>query len=427
LTRSRNSAAIGSHVRTIPYHRPLSWIIVLAAVCPVVSRAQLHYTPYADASYQYDSNVFYASRAPSEPIGNNGPTFSDNLLLTRAGIGATYDSSLSEFYANLEARRFDYDQFTALNHDEYLLNGGLKWQLISLFDGTLDYRRERSAVSFLDFTATQLFLQLQSVSTASVNLQFTPDWRLESQGKINDLDSPRPGYPNLSLREESIDEGLRYLGLSRLSAGFDTIYLDGHFTGDEFVLTPRYHQITAQLAAKYVATGLSSFDGAIGYTNRVQENAGIVSGVTGLLAYERALTAKTTIDLKLSRTINSYVTYGGSELDTSAALQAAWHAARRITLVAGYQWTHSDFPGSNLLDMGPLERLDTYQLSYLSVRYQVLDWLSLQPYGQYQTRQSNIEFDTFNRTLYGLQFEARLDLGPPPKHVAAPNFSVTPF
>ncbi|MGA2564975.1 MAG: hypothetical protein ABSF96_15600 [Steroidobacteraceae bacterium] len=256
MTRHGASVGIGIHVRAIPCRRRLSWIVVLAAACPALSWAQLHDTPYADASYQYDSNVFYASRALTEPIGKSGPTYSDNLLFSRAGIGATYDSGLSDFYANLEARRFDYDHFSALDHNEYLLNGGLKWILFSLLDGTLDYRRERSAVSYLDFTATQLYLQLQSTSTASVNLQFMPDWRLESQGKIYDLDSPRPGLPNLSLREESIDEGLRFVGLSRLSAGIDAIYLDGHFNGDEFVLTPRYRQTTGQFFGCYRSTGV---------------------------------------------------------------------------------------------------------------------------------------------------------------------------
>jgi hypothetical protein len=181
------------------------------------------------------------------------------------------------------------------------------------------------------------------------------------------------------------------------------------------------------LTAKYVATGLSSFIGAIGYTSRVQEDAGNVSGITGLLTYERALTPKTAIDLKLSRAVNSYVTFGGSEVDSSATVQAVWQATHRITVTAGYQWMHSYFPGSNLLDLGTLERVDNYQLELLSVNYRVLDWLSLQPYGQYQVRRSNIDFDTFNRTLYGLRFEARLDYGSAPKYVAAPSFSVMPF
>ncbi|MGA2564976.1 MAG: hypothetical protein ABSF96_15605, partial [Steroidobacteraceae bacterium] len=73
----------------------------------------------------------------------------------------------------------------------------------------------------------------------------------------------------------------------------------------------------------------------------------------------------------MSREINSYVTYGSSELDTSAALRATWQATRTITVVAGYQWIHSNFPGSNLVDLGSLERVDTYQLSNLSVKYQV--------------------------------------------------------
>jgi hypothetical protein len=63
----------------------------------------------------------------------------------------------------------------------------------------------------------------------------------------------------------------------------------------------------------------------------------------------------------------------------------------------------------------------------LPSRYQIRDWLTLKPYGQSQARRSNIDFDAFNRTVYGLQFEARLDYGKPAKYVAAPSFAVAPF
>ena len=314
------------------------------------------------------------SSAP-EPVGDHGPTFSDQYLEERAGVDALYDWSLQEFYANVEGRHFGYDQLSALSHDEYLMHGGMKWTLGYLFDGVLDYRRERSMVPFLDFTATQLYVQVQSVTTASANFQFTPDWRLQSQGVINDLDSPRPGYPSLSLTEDSIHEGLRYVGVAKLSAGIDAIFLNGHFNGEEFILTPRYNQTTVEAAAKYVATGLSSFDGAVGYTRRIQENGETLGGPSVMLAYQRNLAGLTSIDIKLSRAFNTYLTYDGAEIDTGLALGAIWNATSTIAVAPGYQWTYSTFPGANLAGLAPvgIERVDNYQLATLSVKYQPRD------------------------------------------------------
>jgi hypothetical protein len=366
--------------------------------------------PYAATAYQYDSNIFALSSSVPEPIGSHGPTFSDQYLEERAGVDALYHLSLQEFYANVEARHFGYEQFSTLSHDEYLLHGGMRWALGYLFDGVLDYRRERIMVPFEDFIATQLYLQLQSVITASANIQFAPDWRLQSQGVINDLDSPRPGYPNLSLTEDSIHEGLRYVGLAKLSAGIDAIFLHGHFNGEEFILTPQYNQTTVEAAAKYVATGLSNFDGAVGYTRRTQENGETLGGPTGLLAYERNLTGATSIDIKLSRTINTYLSYEGTEIDTALALGATWNPTSRIAVAPGYQWIYSTFPGADLAGLAPVgtERVDHYQVTTLSVKYLARDWLSLRLYGQYETRGSDVTDDSFNRTLFGAELEVRL-------------------
>jgi hypothetical protein len=383
---------------------------VLAAFFPAAAWAQLHAMPYADTAYEYNSNVFALPSSAPEPVGDHGPTFSDQYLEERAGVDALYDWSLQEFYANVEGRHFGYEQLSALSHDEYLLHGGMKWTLGYLFDGVLDYRRERSMVPFLEFTATQLPLQVQSVTTASANFQFTPDWRLQSQGVINDLDSPRPGYPSLSLTEDSIHEGLRYVGVAKLSAGIDAIFLNGHFNGEEFILTPRYNQTTVEAAAKYVATGLSSFDGAVGYTRRIQENGETLGGPSVMLAYQRNLTGLTSIDIKLSRAFNTYLTYEGAEIDTGLALGAIWNATSTIAVAPGYQWTYSTFPGANLAGLAPvgIERVDHYQLATLSVKYQPRDWLSLRLYGQYEMRDSDVGIISFNRTLFGLEFEVRM-------------------
>src|SRR5580658_9527594 len=166
------------------------WSIVLAVGLPGSAWAQLHALPYGDVAYEYNSNIFALPSVAALPIGSHGSSFADHTIEEHAGVEALYDWGLQEFYANVEGRHFAYDQSSELDHDEYLLHAGMKWKLQDLLDGVVDYRHERSMVPFLDFTSTELYLQQQSVTTVSANLQVTPDWRLENQGIVNDLDSP---------------------------------------------------------------------------------------------------------------------------------------------------------------------------------------------------------------------------------------------
>jgi hypothetical protein len=400
------------------------WILIMVVACPGAALAQLdfplnppqtHFTPYADAAYEHNSNLFALSNLEPEVVGRNGPTLADTLFKVRAGFDLAYDWSRQEFFAIAEGRRFDYHNFNQLNHNEYLLHGGLKWKIASVLDGIVDYQRERSMVSFLQynetqFASTQIFLQVQSIATASINLQVTPEWRLESLGKLNDLKSPRPGFLDLDLREDSIHEGLRYVGFANLSAGLDGEYLNGHFNNGNFLLTPNYHQTTEALAADYSLSGLSVFHGAIGYTSRTQQQAGTVSGLTGLVAYQRDLTGKTSINLKLSRAINTYLTSAAPEVDTTAELDVTWHATEKIKVEAGYQYLHSSYSATDVAGVVTASRVDHMQTPTLSVKYQPLNWLLVRPYIQYQSRTSSLAIYTFNGTVYGIELEGRLPL-----------------
>jgi hypothetical protein len=425
VDRRRMHAAEGLGAHPGPSGRAWRRILLGALAFPGVALAQLdfpplypaqtHLTPYADGAYEHNSNLFALSNSGPEPAGRNGPTLADTILRVRAGIDSAYDWGLQEFYFNGEGRRFTYDQFTQLDHNEYLLRGGLKWKIASLLDGVLDYQRERSMVSFLQFNAAQfaseqLYLQVQSVGTASINLQITPEWRLQNQGTIRDVNTALPGFPHLRLREDGIHEGIRYVGFANLSAGLDGEYLSGNFTGGDFLITPGYHQSTGELAADYVLSGLTTFHGAVGYTTRKEDQRGSTSGVTGLLSYQRNLTGKTSINLKVSRAINTYITAATPEIDTGAELDVAWNATEKIKVEAGYQWLHSSFAPTDIAGVVTATRVDRLQTSSLSVKYQPLKWLLVRPYAAYQTRSSTINIFTFNGTLYGIELEGRLPL-----------------
>jgi hypothetical protein len=423
----RRTRAAGDWCVYRRFHAPCARLMLtLLAACPGAALAQLdfplappppqtHLTPYADSAYEHDSNLFDLSNAEPEVVGAHGPTLSDNVLKIRAGFDSAYDWSQQELFAIVEGRRFIYDNFSELSHDEYLLHGGLKWKLDSVLDGIVDYQRERSMVSFLQynetqFASTQVFLQLQSIATASINLQVTPEWRLESQGELNDLKSPRPGLLNLDLREDSIHEALRYLGFANLSAGLDVQYLDGRFENGDFLETPNYHESSAALAADYTLSGLSVFHGAVGYSDRTQAQGGSISGLTGLVAYQRDLTGKTSINLKLSRAINTYLTSAAPEVDTAAEIDLTWSATNKIKVAAGYQYLHSNYAAADIIGFLSAARVDHMQTPTFSVKYQPVDWLLVHPYFQYQSRVSTVNLYTFDGTVVGIELEARWPL-----------------
>jgi hypothetical protein len=367
-------------------------------------------TPYVAEDVEHNSNIFDVQT--SVPIaGYPSAALGDTFFETRAGVDGVYRLEQQQFFGTAEFRRFDYDKFTDLDHNEYLIDGGLKYKIDQIIDGTLEYRHEQRMVQFQDLTdATYLIVETENTANASLNVNFTPEWRLESRLRDHELDSPRSDVPQLSLHEDAIHEGLRYLGVSNLSAGIDVEYLQGQYRHDPLALDPYYHQTSEYLAGNYLVSGLTNFNAALGYTSRTDPTnsgtTGAGSGVTGNLGYQHALTGKTTLNLGLRRALSTYLTTGGSEIDTTASVGATFQATYKIRLRASYDYTNSKFPDTPIGLDSP-ERTDHFQTANLDASYQVLHWLSIRPYVRYQTRHSNIAIDSFNSNAVGIELLAK--------------------
>ncbi len=396
-----------TRTRTLRY--PVAIGLCAVALCTIADRADASgvLTPYAAEDIEYNSNVFDVPGGIGEPVGKHGPTSSDTFFEERAGVDGTYLLDQQKFFGTAEFRHFNYDNFTILDHNENLLDGGLKWKLSELLDGNVEYKHEQRMVQFQDVTAfTALILETENTATLSFNLNVTPEWRLETHAKDHVLDSPRSDVPGLSLHEDSIREGLRYLGVANLSAGLDVEYLDGKYEHDPLALTPEYHQWSSYLAANYLVSGLTTFNGNIGYTNRVDPTNAGLSGLTGGLGYQRSLSGKTSINLALSRALATYVTTGGNEIDTTASASVHYQVTYKIGVRLGYAYTISKYP--NTPDGGLLsDRTDHFQTANLEATYQVLHWLSIRPYAKYQNRRSNFPLNAFDSNVVGIELLAK--------------------
>jgi len=398
-------AAAGNRAAIVRYG---CWTCLLWMICaPAPALADWTATPYAAEAIEHNTDIFDLPKNGPVPVGKKGATFADTFFETRAGIEGTYLLDQQKFFGTAEFRRFQYDNFTDLNHNEELLDGGLNWKLARVVDGLLEYKHEQRMAQFFDLAgATNLILETENTANASVNVNVTPEWRLESRARDRNLASPRTDVPGLSLHEDSIHEGLRYLGVANLSAGVDAEYLRGRYKNDPIALNPNYHQVSVFLAANYVVSGLTNFNGNLGYTSRVDPTNAGLSGITGAIGYQHSLSGKTSISVQLNRALSTYVSTGGNEIDTSATAAVNWQATYKIGFRAGYGYTHSKYPqtpdGALTID-----RSDNFQTASLEMAYQVLHWLSIRPYARYQTRHSNIQINSFDSNIVGIEFLAK--------------------
>jgi hypothetical protein len=375
---------------------PLSFASAAGSAVPV-------FDPYGGVVIENDSNLFAVpSNAPvKDPHGV--PRLSDTFETYRAGVNINYLFGRQQAYATFEGRELQYDHFTNLDHSEYLVKLGLDWKLASRFDGIFDVRREKKIIAFADANLTQLEVQTDQLVEGTFNFALTPEWRLETQGNLHTLNYPIAASPDFRLHEGVEGVGIKYLGIANLAYGIEASHVDGTYQGVPG--SSGYKQNTYQLAAKYTVTSVTRFNGAVGYTDRtIQGVSSTVSGVTGLFGYERQITGKTSVNLKIERAVNSYYTAVGSEIDTGGTALVNWQATPKIALALSYQRVRSAFQGDSLQSSLTLGRKDNASNSGLEVKYRPLRILLIRPYVRRQVRSSTIAQFSYNDTQLGVEF-----------------------
>jgi hypothetical protein len=157
----------------------------------------------------------------------------------------------------------------------------------------------------------------------------------------------------------------------------------------------------------YVINGLSSFNGALGYTRRNQSgDEDSVGTVTGLFRYTRQLTGKTSVTAQAQRAVYSYAASAGSEIDTTGSVEANWQATYKLGVGLKYAYTRSTYvgqaiqaiPGSTVTG-----RLDHSPAETVNVTYQALRNLQIKAYFNAQSRSSNVYQDTYHDDTVGIQ------------------------
>ncbi len=384
-------------------------IAALAAALspPLRADAQTTVAPYVDAHYERDSNVFRVENSQANVAALGDPTLADTDQKYVAGVDGTYLWSQQKLTATLEGRRFDYDHFTELDHNEYLAHMALNWKLTSLLDGLLDARQEQYMAPFVLGNSSQLSIDVDRKIDAKANLNVNPEWRVETEAYSHNLKAPLQGFPDFVEREIGTHLALVNKSVTNLSYGIALDHISGRYENAPDVGT--YNQTSADLTLNYTVSALTNLNAALGYTKRDQTaNIPSASGVTGAFGYTRQLTGKTSVSVNVTRAVNNYVAAGGSEIDTGGSLAVTWQATYRISVALNGGYVRSRFvgqtiPGTVVPGSMANGRVDTSPVGQLDVNYQALRRLRLHAYMIKQSRSSSIEPYNYSDSIVGIE------------------------
>jgi hypothetical protein len=387
------------------------WPIWLLALTSVLASGTAcggsTFLPYASEQYEHNSNVFALPNSAAAVAAGGDGTLGDSDLKTVAGFQEDYLWDRQRLYGTVEGRYIEYNHFGYLSHYEYLAKLGLDWKLFSALDGTFLGSQERLMALFANRdTQTQLAINTDRHAIGKFNIRLSPEWHLETGVDYHNLDSPIQNFPDYGLTETSSRAALKYLGFSNLTYGISADYSDGRYRNAPLVGS--YTQTVLDLTMTYAASGLSSFNGAVGHTQRDQgQDQGNISAVTGELGYTRRLSGKTSINIDYTRAVNSYIGAGGAELDSTVSVALKYQPTFKTGIALGFQEVWSDFVGETIPGSDVLGRKDRSPGASFKMNYQVLRWLLIQPYVNYQRRSSNQEIFSYSGTIIGIQVLAK--------------------
>ncbi len=373
---------------------------VVLLVIPITARAQFAGSASGSVQYEHNSNVF-ALTSGALQLGQSARSGSDSLAAYQGGFNLKYLWGMQELYAAASTTEFKYQRFTDLDHNDYNLDAGLKWALGHLLDGRFDVARSRTMVQFYDLNGTTLSLNTTQRETAEIGLTLPSNWRIVGSAATSTSNQPSPAQPDLQLKETSGSVAAKYLGVAGFTMGVNAQVTSGNFQGTIGTGNSSYRQNTEGVIASFLS-GRSTLDGQLGYTRRTSANGtNDTSGITGNFAVTDQLTAKTSVQAKLSRALNSYVTNASAEVDTSAAFSVNWQATYKVAANLGYTFTYRKYPGQGNDPVGS-DRRDIQEYVTLDVSYQPRRWLVIKPYANYQTRSSVNIGAAFDQTIYGV-------------------------
>ena len=378
---------------------------------PMPSQAVLEFTPYVSAQVEHDDNVFRDRDGDEAEAVRGDRKRDDTHMRYRAGFTSNYTAGLQKLRLDASGSKFEYDEFTDLDHKEYDVLGSLDWQIGSLLKGTLEARDRRELQGFETFAnISDRSMRDQTDASLVTKLRVFNDWEIRPRGRVARARYSLDATRNQDLDEDEAAIALSYLGRASLSFGIEAVMTQGDFIrrdpGDGII--EEYDQQTYQFVGSWNPSPVASMDFSLGASDRNNkgQNVDDDNDVVGSLMLKRTLSDKTSLYGGVSRGIYSAQEQGESSVvATSVNLGAYWSATPYLTLNSYAYYSQEKFKDSVIGDVGDEDREDEVLSFQLSLIWAPRPWINITPNLAYADRTSDVDAEEYDAFQAGLELK----------------------
>jgi exopolysaccharide biosynthesis operon protein EpsL len=389
----------------------LSAALWLLFVSGVEASSESHgFTPFLQAGYLYDSNVFRLTGSAEGEALLGSAALSDGILQIGGGLDFSMPISQQTLVLGIEAVSNKYDRFDFLNHTSGLASANWNWIYGDRWDGNLKVAFARKMQGFEESNVTEKDLRDQWDFLASGNYAISPRWQLHLAAARNDYEH------NLSSRQtldRTVDRGVvevRYLTPRKSYLGYKAVVRSAELPNQALVeatlIDNSYVEYENSLTVNWAISAHSGFNGRIGYTNREYDSFSQrdFSGPTWQMEYQWHPQTRYELKLSLWRDLDAYSDMVSSYVnETGGSLEGTWVMTSKVSLKADYSRKSRSFDGDPQISSTTSPSRRDQLVGYgLSAEYALLDRLSIDLGYRFEERESNVDewaYDYYNLML----------------------------
>ena len=364
----------------------------------------------ANASVNYDSNVFRFSDQIAVPPSLGGPGKSDIYYGLGAGARLHLPVSRQVFSADVSATQYSYSTFDVLNYTGY--NGRATWDWRAGNDWygqlTAGARQARQAISTeVGFFVPRLYKTYDQLATLRYGL--TPRWELQGGFSAYQTRYSDPVARGGDFDAQTWDLGAKYTSPVGNSTGLRLRYEHGEWInllpGSNPTFGTSYDQYTASAVVDWYVTGHSRLYGDVGYTERQRQQAseGDFSGLSGRLNYDLTLSGKLLLHTSLYQIRGPFDSaIANYTRQTGVDLTGTYDATGKTSVQGLLTYLVLDFLGTALpgaLPPNGEQRQDKLTYYGINVAHRPTRTVTLSAGVGEQTRTSNVPFGDFKATM----------------------------
>ncbi len=382
--------------------------------CYALTKTDDTIKPYIGFDMLFDSNFLRLSDSFDSVSLSGKADTSEFIKKVSAGFDMDWEISRQHIVVKANVNQNWFQNFTSLDYLGWNTQAQWNWQMGNNLNGEIGYTNIESLGSFDYLNRLVSNLQNSQRYFANAGYLFHPNGKIKfgvfrTENRFDD--KSRQINDNI---EDNAELNLQYLSPTGSILGLRLIATDGRYPQRQLTVNGyqdnAYTRMNYAVTWDWIASRKTHIDGLIGYTQQRYEHFSIrdFADIIGKLDFNWQASDKMLLKLSVKRDINQYIDLSSNFLLRQGVwFDPTWQYSPKIVLTLPMSYQQQEFLGTlGTSGVGSEQRKDNVGSVGFNLMYHPLDNINLGAMLNYEKRDSNISFRSYEALSAGINLQA---------------------